>query len=379
MTINEQMQLLDRQAVEEQRLTEVLATSRFGIAEWYGLSFFDLDREQRKELIDFRPIPKSKLNKQERVRLETLAAQEVAGTLSKPRDIDRLNVLRNKSDAELRGNKICPFKSTETVRALCNKPGGVCSLRLYRRSADGIISPVPIEEEQGGLRATCPNRFHESHKAFKWVGETILGQPSPDIAVEVGFLESEQTVDSDEGADVGRLDMILVDTSKPRDHPMMWAALEIQAVYFSGKGMAKEFSEIEQDIDQGGSGIIWPTEVRRPDYRSSGPKRLMPQLQIKVPTLRRWGKKMAVVVDRSFYKSIGTMETVSELSNADIAWFVLDFELVPGENRFKIKPAPVYFTTLEESVKGLTGGRPIAQGRFEDRIRAKLNGNVTPS
>lgn len=372
MTINDQLPLLDRPTAAEQQLTDALATSRFGIAEWYGHSFHDLSKEQRAEFLEYKPIPRTKLSKLERVRLDLLSAKEESGEFLKPKEIFRLAELQEKARAELDGNKICPFKSTESNYAFCSKPGGVCSLRLYTKYGDGSISPVSLESEQGGLRATCPNRFHEARLAFKWVGEKILNQSNPALAAEVGFLESEQTVDSDEGADVGRLDMVLVDACKPPDYPMSWAALEVQAVYFSGKGMDREFSEIRKDLERGGEGIIWPTEVRRPDYRSSGPKRLMPQLQIKVPTLRRWGKKMAVVVDRSFYKSIGSMDTTAELSNADIAWFVVDFERVENEQRFKIIPSFIHCTTLEESVKGLTGGRPVAQSQFEHRIQSKL-------
>ena len=53
--------------------------------------------------------------------------------------------------------------------------------------------------------------------------------------------------------------------------------------------------------------VIFPAGRRRPDYRGGAPKRLMPQLQIKVPTLRRC-RKMAVVVDRAFFDSVGEMD-----------------------------------------------------------------------
>ena len=106
-----------------------------------------------------------------------------------------------------------------------------------------------------------------------------------------------------------------------------WCALEIQAVYLSGRSMNEEFRRIK---DYEGEGPPFPGQVRRPDYRSSGPKWLMPQLQIKVPTLRRWGKKMAVVVDKHFFQSLGHMEEVGDLSSGDIAWFTVDFEEDPN-------------------------------------------------
>ncbi|WP_419915094.1 NotI family restriction endonuclease [Hoeflea sp.] len=133
---------------------------------------------------------------------------------------------------------------------------------------------------------------------------------------EVGFLQSAGNLDSSPGEDVGRIDMVLAKSNAPKDHPMQWCAVEVQAVYFSGNKMSVEFDSL---IASKGVAKM-PVENRRPDYRSSGPKRLMPQLQIKVPTLRRWGKKMVVVVDASFFESMGEMATVNELSNSDIVW-----------------------------------------------------------
>ena len=230
-----------------------------------------------------------------------------------------------------------------------------------------------MEDARSTIRAVCPARFHERGLAFEWAAEVILGQPSPALVGEVGFLESSETVDGDEGEDVGRIDMVLVDSSKPADYPLPWTALEIQAVYFSGPEMGKLFSQIVDDVKIGGTGLIFPNELRRPDYRSSGPKRLMPQLQIKVPTLRRWGKRMAIVVDRPFYDSMGKMETVADISNADVAWFVVDFVHDPASKRFNMTRGTVHFMTLEEAVKGLTGGTPVTLAEFEARIQAKVS------
>ena len=88
------------------------------------------------------------------------------------------------------------------------------------------------------------------------------------------------------------IDQVLVSVS---GQGLKWCALEMQAVYFSGKSMENDFKDMRQ---WEGPGIPFPKVQRRPDFRSSGPKRLMPQLQIKVPTISRWGKKMAVVLEK---------------------------------------------------------------------------------
>lgn len=305
-------------------------TPRFGIGEWFG---FDV----------------TKLSSIERRALAT-------------------DTLKSK---EQRTSRPCPFQARKQ-NAFCSKEGGVCSLRLYARSThpdnEGAIG-IPVHGRAGELRATCPYRFHEELDVFRWVGETILNDPNPRLVGEVGFLEAAASIDSGGGDDVGRIDMVLVSSNTPLLAPMAWVALEIQAVYFSGNAMKSEFKAFS---DPGVNWMIFPAGRRRPDYRSSGPKRLMPQLQIKVPTLRRWGKKMAVVVDRAFFDSIGEMDDVADISNADIAWFIVRFEGVDGHNRTRLIRDEVRYTTLERSVEGLTGGRPVPLPVFEKRIAEKI-------
>jgi len=266
----------------------------------------------------------------------------------------------------------CPFKSS-TDAARCNKPGGVCSLQLYTyitHEATGRAAAEPVTGPQGGLRATCPYRFHENLDVFRWVGAQLLGDDNPRLVGEVGFLEAGATTDSEGGDDVGRFDMILVSNKTRPGAPMEWCAVEIQAVYFSGDAMIGEFAAYaDTNVDW----IVFPAGRRRPDYRSSGPKRLMPQLQIKIPTLRRWGKKMAVVVDRAFFDSIGEMDRVADISNADIAWFIVHFDEQPGQKRSRMVLDDVRFTTLERSVEGLTGGKPVPKHEFEKRIASRLS------
>jgi hypothetical protein len=305
-------------------------TPRFGIGEWFGFNLTELSGEERRQL----------------------AAE----------------VLKPKKERPLRP---CPFQARKKD-AVCTKEGGVCSLRLYSYATHqdtGRAIGVPVQGQQGELRATCPYRFHQDLDVFRWVGETILGDPNPMLVGEVGFLETEASTDSEGGDDVGRIDMVLVNSQTLEASSISWAALEIQAVYFSGNAMKGEF---EAFSDPGVDWAIFPAGRRRPDYRSSGPKRLMPQLQIKVPTLRRWGKKMAVVVDRAFFDSIGEMDKVAHLSNADIAWFIVRFEEVKGQKINRIVRDEVRYTTLERSVEGLTGGKPVPLPVFEARIAEKI-------
>jgi hypothetical protein len=103
---------------------------------------------------------------------------------------------------------------------------------------------------------------------------------------------------------------------------------------------------------------------------SSGPKRLLPQLQTKVPTIRTWGKKMAVVIDEAFFGSLVGLEREKHLSNSEIAWFVVGYDPKPGG--WTLIPREVVFTKLDASVKSLTAGVPLSKERFEEQLREKL-------
>lgn len=252
---------------------------RFGIGEWYGQSFVHLTRDQQKYYAEI-AISHSKTN-------------------APP----------------------CPFKSPDLSEP-CTKKGGICALRLYQDTGNGCA--IVAEGDAGKLRITCPHRFRQNNTVYSKVAESLIGTSSPTVVPEVRFLRRNDNLSvggenpggDSKSEDVGNIDIVLVNQEVS---DINWCALEIQAVYFSGEKMNLLFDHIR---DFSLAGIPFPDRVRRPDYRSSGPKRLMPQLQIKVPTLRRWGKKMAVVVDVPWFRTnVVGVETVSDISNCDIAWF----------------------------------------------------------
>lgn len=272
------------------------------------------------------------------------------------------NIKKKYSEAKGINNFNCPFQQSGN---LCNKAGGVCTLAEYEKTSEGKV----LLEETNDLVTTCPNRFLEDNIIFKEVGKTILATNSPSVIKEVPFLKGVDYEGNKLNRTVGKIDMILAKTKASKI--VDWCALEIQAVYFSGTGMSKDFKKITDDPDN----LQFPAGNRRPDFRSSGPKRLMPQLQIKVPSLRRWGKKIAIIIDKSFYQSIAPMSEVDHMTNADIIWFIVNYE--GGKNKFKI--VDKIFTTLESSVKGLTAGVPISKEDFEKKLSKSIQrgGNKT--
>jgi hypothetical protein len=291
-----------------------------GIAEWYGLCFEHLPAGRRREFAKLQLLP-----------------------------------------AKQRPRQDCLPRCVADKRPPCTKNSGVCSMRLVEREGDDAAVGI-VAGPEGQPITVCPYRFYEDGRVFQWIGETILGTPSPLVVGQVGFLERRK--ESRGPRDVGRIDHVLV---HPRLDAFSWCALEMQAVYFSGPRMSVEF---EAMAAAEGDGMPFPLEHRRPDYRSSGPKRLMPQLQTEVPLLRRWGKKMGVLVDSAFFGALDEMATVTSVSNCDIAWFVVRYQEAGAELR--LVPDRVVLTTLERAVEGLTGGREVDLPTFERRIREKL-------
>lgn len=260
----------------------------------------------------------------------------------------------------------CPFRlPSHTGLIRCSKRHGICSIRRYR-SESGIAQRLTDSDHSPTI--TCPYRFHEALTVFRWIAKELIHASEALLVKEVGFLEAPagSAGGSENEEMVGRIDMILLDPQSLQAGPLSWCAVELQAVYFSGPNMAEELFHVRQHPSDA---IPFPARTRRPDYRSSAPKRLMPQLQIKVPTLRRWGKKMAVVVDQHFYGWMGQMELARDVSSGDIAWFVVGLAESQAGRTYALKENLLHLTTLERAVEGLTGGIPLALDAFEDRIR----------
>ncbi|MEZ0300217.1 MAG: NotI family restriction endonuclease [Candidatus Methylacidiphilales bacterium] len=262
--------------------------------------------------------------------------------------------------------KGCPFRGLKE----CKKKGGVCSLRSYRSLDEGALgfdSPIAI----------CPNRLLEGGLIYQWVGEVLLGSSEPVVLSEIGFLDRLKRVqpsdlDVEDPEDViGRIDNVLL---HPERKPIDWCALELQAVYFSGQAMSNEFKLLSSWTAHNPP---FPASQRRPDWRSSGPKRLLPQLQTKTPTIRTWGKKIAVVIDEPFFNSLIGLDPANEeryLSNAEVVWFIVGYDPCPI-NGWKLAKRRFVQTKLETSVRALTGGVPLSKEVFEEKLIAKLKKN----
>jgi len=290
------------------------STARYGIGELYGRSLWDVPADERRAL----------------------------ASPGHPRD--------------------CPF---DPDGGRCTKRGGVCSLRLYERASDDTVRPASDD-----VVTVCPKRFLENGVVYRWIGKTLLGlaeDEDPVVLTELPFLLPFVRNSPDGSAAeraVGKIDVVLL---HPDFSVLRWCCVEMQAVYFSGPKMGSYLEQVRKTFR---SKPPFPEKGRRPDFRSSGPKRLMPQLQIKVPTISRWGKKTAVVVDHAFWRSLAPMAEVEHVSNCDIAWFVVRY--IREGARFVLTPYECHLTTLARAVEGLTAGRPTSLDEFEKVILRRI-------
>ena len=264
----------------------------------------------------------------------------------------------------------CPFGDGH---APCRKPGGICSLQRYPMDPDGRSG-----SPEGNPVVICPSRFGENLLPARWLAE-IVGFPPNDVKVarEVPFMLGTGT-----SKPAGMIDIVVA-----RSHPegLQWFGLEIQAVYFSGKGMRSQFELLLIDALEALERAArccepsvfdrppFPDEVRRPDWRSSGAKRLMPQLQIKAPTLRRWGSKIAVAVDKPFFDAMGgpSPNFSRDPNDGDVIWLVPELRRSRNGN-FRLSRGHWEVLTLERSEEKLRNAEPVRREDFERELAGKL-------
>ncbi len=210
---------------------------------------------------------------------------------------------------------------------------------------------------------------------LRWAGEVMLGTRHPLVVKEAPFLSKlTKLAIGDEPSDVessrkaGRIDWVLVHPDL--NSPIRWCAVETQSVYFSGLAMSSEFA----NWGSAPSGTIpFPTEVRRPDYRSSGPKRLAPQLRVKVPELRNWGAKTCVVIDQYFFDQMSSLPSVKlssphdMLANAEVVWLIGDYA-----NSTHLTRGKVIYSRLDESIQSLNATESVGQAAFEKILRSAI-------
>jgi hypothetical protein len=153
---------------------------------------------------------------------------------------------------------------------------------------------------------------------------------------------------------IGKVDFLLAKIEN--ETAVDFAALEVQAVYMSGETVRPYFDHYVA------TGELSEEGKRRTDFRSSGPKRLMPQLALKVPVFRRWGKRFFVVVDSPFLEALPPFRTTTA-GNGEITWLVYDFHR-QSEGGYRMQGDQTIHTVWEDVEEALREGTAPEQSEL---------------
>lgn len=299
------------------------SSQRWGISEWFGEDFFSLTDDLRV----------------------TFASDAL------------------KSIKEV--NRPCPHLAPIIVDARCNKKGGICSTQLYREDADGNVSA------QGTRVSICPLRL-VSLEVLRDIAENVLGVDDAYLVKEVPYSHS-MILTSKNGTPktAGRIDWLLVDANDLKS----FCAVETQSVYMSGKSQDNDFKELIQKKGR----ITMPTHTRHPDYKSSVPKRLGPQLESKARHLTNAGKKTVVLVDTYVLENMSPLREVQlpvsyekdasikkqrMLETCEVVFAFISLERKGGSS------LPSYsYATIDDSRQALDAVAPIPISEFFETVK----------
>jgi hypothetical protein len=244
-----------------------------------------------------------------------------------------------------RKNRLCPFnnKVPNCTKDKAANPLGVCAIF-----------------EEGKPVITCPVRFRESWLILR-MAASLLFPPE----TRWTSLSEVPLYDADDKK-AGNLDFVVVsydDYGKLTD----FFALEVQAVYISGN-IRQAFEKYIEN------GEIVHSDAR-PDYLSSSRKRLIPQLLYKGGILKEWGKKMIVIVQDPFFKTLPDLPQVETVSEADLVWLIFDLvEQQKGNHPlFSLRHTQTIFTAFWDAMNRITRPRPGPREKFERYLQERLS------
>lgn len=251
-----------------------------------------------------------------------------------------------------RRNKLCPFRGTLCTKSSKTDPIGICSL------SDG--------KEAASL---CPFRFTQKNQIFKDAARIAFGEGVRfGVFPEIRILKIESVTDEGRDKKIGKVDYVIgrVDGQNIAD----FAAIEVQAVYFSGTEIRSPMNYYltHRALDNANSD-------RRPDFRSSAQKRLVPQLQLKVPVFRRWGKRFFVVVDSQFFRALPAFRDTSS-ANSELTWLRYPIEKKGAD--YRLGDVQVCHSEWDEVRNALREGVPPDPTEIKQELEVKLRNRRKP-
>jgi len=252
--------------------------------------------------------------------------------------------------ARSRQHRLCPFgnRVPNCTKDKANDPLGVCSIFDGRE----VVITCPIRFRQHWIIAEDAAAFFFPPTA-KWTTLT------------------EVKLNDKNGKSAGNIDVVLVsynDRGKVTD----FGALEVQAVYISGN--VRNPFEYYMQAPRNRASMDWSKRPNypNPDYLSSSRKRLAPQLIFKGGILRAWNKKIAVALNKGFFKTLPRLKHVKP-SAADIAWFVYDLQHSRTQNCYTLVRHQTVYTKFNESLDRITRSEAGEVKNFIEHLQEKVD------
>lgn len=245
-----------------------------------------------------------------------------------------------------RNEKRCRFRNGPCNKSSNTDPIGICSV------SDGA--------EAASL---CPARFLENGRIFSDAARIAFGEAAAfAIFPEIRILQVPDPKKSGAMKKIGKVDFVLGKIVE--GNVTDFCAVEVQAAYFSG---TETRSALKYFIENQSFGML--NTFRRPDFRSSAQKRLIPQLQLKVPVFRRWGKKFFVVVDSQFFRSLPEFRTTTT-ANSELTWLV--YPLARQGEAYQMQDVQPSFTEWADVETSLREGRAPDPSEIISELQLKF-------
>lgn len=252
-----------------------------------------------------------------------------------------------------RTGKRCRFRGSPCTKSSITDPIGICSV------SDGQYAA-----------SLCPVRFLEGGRIFRDAARLAFGEAAMfSVFPEIRILQVPDPKKPGIMKKIGKVDFVLgkIDGGAVTD----FCAVEVQAAYFSGTETRSALRHFMEHRHFGTLDIF-----RRPDFRSSAQKRLIPQLQLKVPVFRRWGKKFFVVVDTQFFRSLPEFRPTTP-ANSELTWLV--YPLSRQGETYRMDDVRPTYTEWADVETSLREGRAPDPNEILAELQLKFapNGKVT--
>ena len=251
-----------------------------------------------------------------------------------------------------REQKLCPFnnKSPNCTKDKQNNPLGVCSVHHHQTAV-----------------ITCPIRFRQDWLIVENAANFFFsGNTKWTSLPEIRLLDKNQQ-------SAGNIDFVLV-SYNDKGELIDFGSLEIQGVYISGN-LRNPFEEyLKNPVPD----FVWPRRGNyypNPDYLSSSRKQLIPQILIKGGIFKRWNKKQAVALQKSFFDTLPKLPTV-KIEDADIAWLLYDLLLNEQTNQYDLVLVETVYTEFEPALLRITTPDPGEITDFLNLLQNKLDNRL---